>query len=87
MSRPVVGTGLASCCTVLSSFGVLILAGLGAAFDLEVEVLTGSTKSPPDPHAVAKNCYLAAAVYLAFVAFCACQVHTNKRYRRGAVRL
>ncbi|GAA5902938.1 hypothetical protein JCM6882_009166 [Rhodosporidiobolus microsporus] len=87
MSRPVVGTGLASCCTIISSFGVLILFALGWAFDLEVEVLTGSTKSPKDPHAVAKNCYMAAAVYGAFVAFCACQVHVNKRYRRGAVRL
>ncbi|GAA6014918.1 hypothetical protein JCM10207_002225 [Rhodosporidiobolus poonsookiae] len=85
--RPLVGRGLASCCTVVSSFGILILMGLGWAFDLEVEVLTGSTKSPKDPHATAKNCYMAAAVYAAFLFFCTCQIGVNKRYQRGAVRL
>ncbi|GAA5886664.1 hypothetical protein JCM5296_005364 [Sporobolomyces johnsonii] len=87
MSRPLVSTGLAGCCTVLSVFGLVFLLVIGACFDAEVEVLTGSTKSPPDSHAVAKNCYLAAAVYAAFVLFCTCQVGVNRRYARGAVRI
>ncbi|GAA5823464.1 hypothetical protein JCM10212_007163 [Sporobolomyces blumeae] len=87
MSRPLVGTPLAGCCTVLSVIGALFLALIGLCFDREVEVLTGSTKSPHDPHAVASNCYIAAIVYLAFVVFCSCQLGVNRRYARGAVRI
>ncbi|GAA6037787.1 hypothetical protein JCM8097_005034 [Rhodosporidiobolus ruineniae] len=87
MPRQLVSNGLAGCCSILSVFGVVFLLALGWAFDLEVEVLTGSTKSPKDPHSVAKNCYIAAAVYAAFIGFCMCQIGVNNRYARGAVRL
>ncbi|GAA5845017.1 hypothetical protein JCM5353_003396 [Sporobolomyces roseus] len=87
MSRPLVGTPLAGCCTVLSIFGAIFLALIGLCFQRNVEVLTGSTKSPHDTAAVAKNCYIAALVYVAFIVFCSCQVGVNRRYSRGAVRI
>lgn len=34
--RPIVGTPLASCCTILSILGVVILVVLGLAFDADV---------------------------------------------------
>lgn len=88
-ARPVVGTALASCCTVLSVLGVAILCVLGLAFDSGARVLLDSIKSPHDGHAVAQNCYTAAMVCTsrsrrrdradavpdaAFIAFCTCQV-------------
>ena len=36
--------------------------------------MTGSTNDPDDPTAVAHVCYMAAAVYAAFLVFCGCQV-------------
>ncbi|BGP54837.1 hypothetical protein JCM8202_003343 [Rhodotorula sphaerocarpa] len=87
MSRPVVSSSLATCCSVLSVFGFLILGALGTAFNANVEVLMGKTSSPHDGHAVAINCWFASLVYLAFAVFCACQIGVNRRYQRGAVRL
>lgn len=37
--RPIVGTPLAGCCTVLSILGVVILIVLGLAFDADVSSL------------------------------------------------
>ncbi|SCV71016.1 BQ2448_3778 [Microbotryum intermedium] len=85
--RPLVGTPLAGCCTVLSFLGIVILLALGVAFDHGAEVLTGSTKSPKDAHAVAQQCYRAAIVYAAFVGFCGCQIGMNARHARGVVRI
>ncbi|KAI5475684.1 hypothetical protein MNV49_001059 [Pseudohyphozyma bogoriensis] len=87
MSRPMVGSGLAGCCTVLSIMGVIFLAAIGAAFEHNVEVLTGSIKFEGDGPTVAKNCYAAAVVYACFVGFCGCQIGMNRRYARGAVRI
>ncbi|KAL8286413.1 hypothetical protein RQP46_004430 [Phenoliferia psychrophenolica] len=87
MSRALVGTPLAGCCTVLSILGVIFLVAIGIAFDNNVEVLMGSTKSPHDGAAVAKHCYYAAIVYACFIGFCGCQIGLNKRYARGAVRI
>lgn len=44
MSRPVVGTSLASCCAVLSVFGACILGTLGFCFD------AGVSRVPLDLH-------------------------------------
>ncbi|GAA5893070.1 hypothetical protein JCM8208_004338 [Rhodotorula glutinis] len=87
MSRPIVGTGLAGCCAVLSVFGACILGTLGFFFQANVEVLMGNKESPRDGHAVALNCWFASLVYIAFVVFCTCQVGVNRRYARGSVRL
>ncbi|KAM0755030.1 hypothetical protein T439DRAFT_309894 [Meredithblackwellia eburnea MCA 4105] len=87
LTRPMVGSPLAGCCTVLSIIGVILLTAFGMAFDANVEVLMGSTKSPEDGHAVAKHCYAAAIIYAAFIGFCSCQIGLNRRYSRGAVRI
>ncbi|BGO90856.1 hypothetical protein NBRC10512v2_003112 [Rhodotorula toruloides] len=87
MSRPLVSTNLATCCSVLSLFGFLILGAIGTAFNAGVEVLLRSEESPEDGHAVAVNCWFASLVYLAFAIFCTCQIGANRRYQRGAVRL
>ncbi|KAK4057962.1 hypothetical protein OIO90_001181 [Microbotryomycetes sp. JL221] len=71
--RPVVGTPLASCCTVLSVIGVVFLLLLGLAFSREAHVLVGSTKFDADPQQVANTCYFAAVVYAVFVVFCGMQ--------------
>lgn len=39
MSRPVVSSSLATCCSVLSVFGFLILGALGTAFNANVRLL------------------------------------------------
>ncbi|KAK9897033.1 hypothetical protein P389DRAFT_52415 [Cystobasidium minutum MCA 4210] len=84
----VVPSGLASCCAVLSFFGVIILTALGWGFQAEVEVLTGSTSDPEDSQAVAKLCYSTAIVYAIFFGVCSCQALTHARYaRQGQVRL
>lgn len=46
----------------------------GLAFSGRTEAMTGSTNDPDDPTAVAHVCYMAAAVYAAFLVFCGCQV-------------
>ncbi|KAG7558234.1 hypothetical protein FFLO_02887 [Filobasidium floriforme] len=76
--RPVVSAPLAGCCTVLSVFGVF-----GLAFSGRTEAMTGSTNDPDDPTAVAHVCYMAAAVYAAFLVFCGCQMMVHRRYPRG----
>ncbi|GAA94885.1 uncharacterized protein L969DRAFT_16287 [Mixia osmundae IAM 14324] len=88
MSRvAVIPVPLATCCTVLSCFGVAILLVLGAAFDANVEVLMGHSEDPKDGHAVAQTCYSAAIVYAVFIALCGCQAFTGVRYKKPAVRL
>jgi ribonuclease kappa len=42
----------------------------------------GSTKDPEDGQAVANACYVAALIYLAFIAFCSCQLGVHRRYSR-----
>ncbi|KAL0245584.1 hypothetical protein I315_03986 [Cryptococcus gattii Ru294] len=81
--RPVVSQGLASCCTVFSIFGIIILVALGSLFSRRVEVLTGSVNDPADPDLVASTCYAAAVIYAIFVAFCGVQMAVHKRYPRG----
>ncbi|WVQ74311.1 hypothetical protein IAR50_003909 [Cryptococcus sp. DSM 104548] len=81
--KPVVGQGLASCCTIFSVIAIVILVALGSLFSRRVEVLTGSTKDPEDPDLVASTCYAAAVIYALFVAFCGVQMAVHRRYPRG----
>ncbi|KAN0062406.1 hypothetical protein ACQY0O_005289 [Thecaphora frezii] len=83
--RPVVSTPLASCCTVVSLFGVVILGIFGYGFAHDWPALMGSTHDPADGQAVATTCYVAALVYAAFVGFCSCQVGVNRRYARISI--
>lgn len=88
--RPVVGTGLgvyscltlASCCTVVSVAGVLILSVFGWGFTHNWEAFMGSTEDPENGVAAGMTCYGAAFVYLIFIVFCVCQIGVNRRYQR-----
>ncbi|CAO1618938.1 unnamed protein product [Parajaminaea phylloscopi] len=80
--RPMVSPGLAGCCTVLSTFGVLILSVIGYGFAHDWEAFMGSTKDPKDGAAVATTCYVAALIYAGFILFCGCQLGTHRRYSR-----
>ena len=89
--KPVVGTGLgtytvthskASCCTLLSAAGVIVLSVFGWGFSHNWETFMGSTDDPADGSAVGMTCYGAAFVYLLFILFCTCQMGVNRRYQR-----
>ncbi|SAM81138.1 uncharacterized protein UBRO_02763 [Ustilago bromivora] len=80
--RPLVGSGLASCCTIVSIFGAVILAIFGYGFQHNWPALMGSTEDPEDGNAVGTTCYIAALIYIAFIAFCGCQLGVHRRYSR-----
>ncbi|ONH78300.1 hypothetical protein BON23_2757 [Saccharomyces cerevisiae] len=46
--RPVVSTGKAWCCTVLSAFGVVILSVIAHLFNTNHESFVGSINDPED---------------------------------------
>ncbi|CAO1616160.1 unnamed protein product [Jaminaea pallidilutea] len=80
--RPVVGPGLATCCTITSIFGVVCLSIIGYGFSHNWEAFMGSTEDPVDGGAVATNCYIAALLYVGFIVFCGCQLGAHRRYSR-----
>ncbi|CAI4860792.1 BDN_1c_G0056440.mRNA.1.CDS.1 [Saccharomyces cerevisiae] len=77
--RPVVSTGKAWCCTILSAFGVVILSVIAHLFNTNHESFVGSINDPEDGPAVAHTVYLAALVYLVFFVFCGFQVYLARR--------
>ncbi|GMK56608.1 hypothetical protein CspeluHIS016_0304480 [Cutaneotrichosporon spelunceum] len=81
--KPVVSPGMASCCTVLSFFGVIILSVFGYFFAHRAYALTSSEEDPKDPDFVAKLCYTSAVVYAVFMVFCGLQLGVHSRYPRG----
>ncbi|RSH81000.1 uncharacterized protein EHS24_008432 [Apiotrichum porosum] len=81
--RPVVSAPLAACCTVLSIFGVIILATFGALYARRAEALVGSIHDTNDPDYTSKICYTAAFVYACFIGFCGLQLTVHQRYPRG----
>lgn len=83
--RPLVGSAQAGCCTVLSVFGVICLTVIGYGFSHDWEAFMGSVNDPKDGQAVANSCYTAALVYVAFIAFCGCQLGVHRRYSRIAL--
>ncbi|KAI8448184.1 hypothetical protein BY996DRAFT_6433346 [Phakopsora pachyrhizi] len=70
VSTAIVGTGCASCCTVLSIMGV-------------AHVLMGSRESPENGKKVSRVCFASAIVYLIFTVICCCQIGANRRVIRG----
>ncbi|PWN23666.1 hypothetical protein BCV69DRAFT_243559, partial [Microstroma glucosiphilum] len=80
--RPSIPVPAASCCTVLSVFGVLMLAVIGLGFANQWEAFEGSKNDPEDYMGVATACYGAALVYAAFIVFCGSQIFANRRYSR-----
>lgn len=80
--KPVVSTGHAYFCTVLSAFGVVILSVIGVLFKTGHESMMGSINDPEDGNAVAKTVFGAVLVYLIFFVFCGCQVLVIQRQSR-----
>ncbi|ORX90621.1 hypothetical protein K493DRAFT_189085, partial [Basidiobolus meristosporus CBS 931.73] len=64
----------AICCSILSVIGIIFLGILGLLFKIEVHELVEGEKAPDDPQAVAKGCFVAAGIYVAFLALSLCQV-------------
>ncbi|KAL6947452.1 hypothetical protein ACO0RG_000026 [Hanseniaspora osmophila] len=77
--KPVVSSGKAWFCTVLSAFGVIILSIIGHLFKTEHEEFVGSINDPEDGPAVARSVFMAALVYLAFFLFCGSQIYMGKK--------
>lgn len=80
--KPVVSTGKAYFCTILSTFAVVILSVIGYLFKTGHESMMGSINDPEDGDAVAKTVFNAVFVYLAFFVFCGCQVFLIRRENR-----
>lgn len=80
--KPVVSTGNAYFCTVLSAFGIVILSVIGWLFKTGHESMMGSINDPTDGDAVAHTVFGAVFVYLAFFVFCGCQVLLIQRQDR-----
>lgn len=80
--KPVVSTGKAYFCTILSAFAVVILSIIGYLFKIGHESMMGSTSDPEDGDAVAHTVFGAVFVYLAFLLFCGSQVFLIQRESR-----
>ncbi|KAI9101698.1 hypothetical protein DFS34DRAFT_426139 [Phlyctochytrium arcticum] len=75
----VVGPACSMCCTILSAFGIVFLLMMGALFNTENPSLADHNNPPADLRVVAKGCYLAGFIYMAFFVFCWCQSYLNQR--------
>ncbi|CAL9729794.1 V-type proton ATPase subunit f [Monosporozyma unispora] len=77
--KPVVSSGKAWFCTILSAFGVVILSVIAHLFDINHEGFVGSITQPEDGPAVAHTVSLAALVYLVFFVFCGFQAYLSTK--------
>lgn len=77
--KPVISSGKAYFCTVLSAFAIVILSVIGYLFKIGHESMMGSVHDPEDGDAVAHTVFGAVFVYLAFFVFCGCQVFLIQR--------
>lgn len=80
--KPVVSTGKAYCCTILSAFGIVILSVIGWLFKTGHESMMGSINDPEDGNAVAKTVFGAVFVYIGFFVFCGSQALLIQRQNR-----
>lgn len=80
--KPVVSTGKAYFCTILSAFAIVILSVIGYLFKIGHESMMGSVNDPEDGDAVAHTVFGAVFVYLAFFVFCGSQVYLIQRQSR-----
>lgn len=80
--KPVVSSGKAYFCTILSAFGIVILSVIGYLFKTNHESMMGSVNDPEDGAAVAKTVFGAVFVYLAFFVFCGAQVFLIQKQDR-----
>ncbi|ESW99575.1 putative membrane protein [Ogataea parapolymorpha DL-1] len=77
--KPVVSSGSAWACTLISAFGIVILSIIGALFYNNHETMMGSINDPEDGKAVAKTVFGAVGLYVLFFLFCGCQLWVMKR--------
>ncbi|KAH3902457.1 uncharacterized protein SCODWIG_03041 [Saccharomycodes ludwigii] len=77
--KPVVSSGKAWFCTVLSAFAVIILSVIGHLFNISHEEFVGSINDPEDGPAVAHTVFIAALVYFIFFVFCGSQIYLGRR--------
>ncbi|QLG72250.1 hypothetical protein HG535_0C06050 [Zygotorulaspora mrakii] len=84
--KPVVSSGKAWFCTILSAFGVVILSVIAHLFNVNHESLVGSINDPEDGPAVAHTVFLAALVYLAFFVFCGFNVYLSTKKQHIELR-
>jgi len=80
--KPVVSSGNAYFCTILSAFAIVILSFIGYLFKIGHHSMMGSINDPEDGDAVAKTVFTAVLVYLGFFVFCGLQVVLIKRQSR-----
>jgi len=74
--------GHATCCTILSVFGVIFLGTMSYLFSIPAISLTHTTEDPDDPAEVAKACMTATFFYAFMILFCGCQVKYNTMHLR-----
>ena len=80
--KPVVSSGKAYFCTILSIFGIVILSVIGYLFKVGHESMMGSINDPENGEEVANTVFGAVIVYLVFFVFCGCQVIVIRRQDR-----
>ncbi|RKP31824.1 hypothetical protein METBISCDRAFT_13392 [Metschnikowia bicuspidata] len=80
--KPVVSTGKAYFCTVLSAFAVVILSVIGYLFKIGHESMMGSINDPENGEQVAQTIFGAVFVYLGFFFFCGLQAYLIQRKSR-----
>ncbi|KAG0365740.1 hypothetical protein BC939DRAFT_465341 [Gamsiella multidivaricata] len=85
--KPMFSAGHATCCTILSVFGVIFLGTMSFLFSLPAESLTHTVNDPDNPAEVAKACLTATAFYGFMILFCGCQSWLNKREERAQIQL
>ncbi|KAF9994065.1 hypothetical protein BGZ80_000822 [Entomortierella chlamydospora] len=85
--KPMFSAENATCCSVLSVFGVIFLGIMGFLFQLPAESLTDTINDPDDPAAVAQACFTATMFYAFMVLFCGCQSWLHKREQRAQIQL
>lgn len=80
--KPIVSTGKAYFCTILSAFAIVILSAIGYLFKIGHESMMGSINDPEDGGQVAQTVFGAVFVYSGFFIFCGLQVYLIQRQNR-----
>lgn len=75
--KPMFSQGHATCCTILSVFGVIFLGTMSYLFSIPAISLTHTIEDPDDPADVARACMTATFFYAFMILFCGCQVKKN----------
>ncbi|KAG0340623.1 hypothetical protein BG000_011582 [Podila horticola] len=85
--KPMFSQGHATCCTILSVFGVIFLGTMSYLFSIPAISLTHTVDDPEDPADIARACMTATFFYAFMILFCGCQSWLNKREERSEIQL